>query len=78
MLKLHLQNSKNYSTQTQVCTRVTKDSSEAELGIMPSLPLAQSPCLVISFSLCPISQQLEESYWQQWRRNRMGGADRKS
>ena len=53
MLKLHLQGSKNYAIQTQVCTRVTKESSEAELGLMPSLPLAQSPCLVICFSLCP-------------------------
>ena len=53
MLKLHLQGSKNYAIQTQVCTRVTKESSEAELGLMPSLPLAQSPCLVIRFSLCP-------------------------
>ena len=33
--------------------------------------------LSISLSLSPISQKLEESYWQQWRRNRMEGADGK-
>ena len=51
--KLRLQDSRNYAIQTQAFTRVTGESSKAEERVVPSLPLAQSPGQVVSFSLSP-------------------------